>query len=398
MGRSARSVSDFAFHDCAFRFGWERLVGIEAKSPAARYGRAAHRTFRAINDGLIAGKELDPEGITKVIDGDTEINIGQKGQLRDSALWFAAEVTSLKLIDAERLTPLEIGGDPWVFKPDAIRIFEDGTLCVDEYKTGYVPRASEAKTLVQLQVYALAAYRVFGIEKVRTVLWSVKNRIAIPVDWDKAELENLEPFLASGARQIQVAYEEMDRHGRKCLKGDLFTPTLNSFCRACPVRFKCSEHNAVLAWAQKPRVVVAGTSIETLKYLKKANALIKATTEDHEEAIRGEVMEAGGKYFEKGWVAWIEKSPQKRKAQKAGTRIVEYLKLGQIADDSATGSSGRRSSKPGRKKPSLAPASYSARSAGKSPTRSPGRGGSGSGKGKGSTSSTSSRRAGSTRT
>jgi len=392
MGRSARSVSDFAFHDCAFRFGWERMVGIEAKSPQARYGRAAHRTFRAINDGLIAEKELDPEDITKVIDGDTEINIGQKGQLRDSALWFAAEVHSLKPIDAERLTPLEIGGEPWVFKPDAIRIFEDGTLCVDEYKTGYVPRASEAKTPVQLQVYALAAYRVFGIEKVRTVLWSVRNRIAIPVDWDKAELDNLEPFLASGARQIKVAYEAMDRFGRKALKTEIFTPTLNSFCRACPVRFKCSEHNAVLAWAQKPRVVVAGTSIETVQYLKKANTLIKATTEDHEEALRGEVMEAGGKYFEKGWVAWIETGIQSRKAQKATKRTVEYLKMGPVEGSSQTGSSGSKSSKPGRKKPRLAPASSSARSAGKSPTRSPGKRGGGSGKGGGSTSSTSKRR------
>ena len=387
MGSEARSVSDFAYHDCAYRFGWERIVREEARSPAARFGRAAHRIFKAINDGLIAEKELDEDAITKKIDEDTEINIGQKGQLRDSALWFAAEVHALKPIDAERLTAVEIGGEPWVFKPDAIRIFEDGTLCVDEYKTGYVPRATDAKRLVQLQVYALAANRVFGIQKVRTVLWSIRNRVAIPVDWEAAVLDHLEPFLASGAKAIKKAYHLMDELGRRALTRPEFAPTLNSFCKACPTRWRCKEHNSILMWAQKPRIVKVSSSIEALEYLKKAHTLIKSTMDDHEEAIRGEVMETGGKYFDRGWVAWIEKSEQHRKAIKASTRQVEYLKLEKL-----TGSSGKGSSGSGLGKRSCGAGSSSARSADGSPTPSPGKRGGGSGKGGGSMSSTSKRR------
>ena len=368
MSREARSFSDFSYHDCHHRFGFEKLGAISANSSEVRYGRAAHRIFKGINDGLLpGGTELDPDAITARIDADTEVNLGRKGDLRDAALWFASEVHGMQTMDSERLTNVTIGDDPWVFRPDAVRIGDDGILNVDEYKTGWIPRRDEAKNSVQLRVYALAANRVFKIEQVRTTLWSIRNRIRVPVDWTPEELDHFEPFLKSGAREIGKAYELLDRQGKGALSRPEFAPVLNIFCRTCEKRFACPEYTAVLLWAQKPQVIRARSSIQVLKYLKTAESLIGAEVERHDEAIRAEVMNAGGEYFDKGWRAWLREETQKVKAKKAGTRKVQKLILESIEGASTT-KSVKRSSRPDTGKQSKGRGSSSARSAGRSAT------------------------------
>lgn len=353
----ALSFSDFAFRDCPTRYLGERFLGWDSDSPARRYGKAGHSVFEAINRLLVKGEEPDREGIIELI-RPMRLNLGQKGRLLDTALWFAEEVTGMKPIDVERLTPIEIAGHQWVMKPDGIRVHErDGCLIIDEYKFGFVPPPEDAKNLVQLQIYALGGLRTFGLNKVRIVLWSIGNRIKSTPEFTASELDNLEPFLGDEARHILAGHKVLQETPKSrwpsLLKHPLFQPTTNVFCGSCPHRFKCKEYQKLILWAQRPQIIRVPSPIQAFKILRTSHSLIEREMKRHENIMRAEVMEAGGEYFQRGWKAWIKNVNQTFKAKKGGKRTIHKLILEPVRGGSpkSTRPSGSPFSDAGKKKP-----------------------------------------------
>ena len=291
-----------------------RYLGLRQVSPEMQYGIDLHNIAHVANAARMRDFDPDLKFLIPFIaaKGEEEFNalaapygvvanefrgipFEMKGFAEMSLEWFLERTHGSVPLDAERPTPIKIGAYQWLFKPDCLRQSPDGTLIVDDYKTGYIPDKEEVRHTPRVMVYALAASRVYGVQKVQSILWNVSQQFSVVMDWDYDELSRIEKYMQKDVADVAsmhlVLQELPQENWAEGLDDDgSFPAKINPWCRSCPVKSTCILHGRLIGEGIFQQ---AASLTERVKQAKAAYAVVDKTKKELESSLKAEVLTNG---------------------------------------------------------------------------------------------------------
>lgn len=296
---------------CPRRHLAERYLGMRVQSPEMSYGINLHNIMEVANRGRMRKIDVDLKMLLPFIgaaneddfntlakpygvkgNGFTCIPFAMKGFAEMSLEWFLERTAGSIPVDAERQTAIEIGGRKWTFKPDCLRLPEEGVLIVDDYKTGYIPDKDEVMHTPRVMLYALATAKMYGVEKVISILWNVSQKFSIRIEWDYDELNRIEKYLQKDILPVVEMHKALQdtpqEHWEALLDDDSKFPChINAYCRSCPVKASCRLHGQLVGEGIFPE---ATTLTERVKQVRAAAGVVAKEKDTLVDSLKAEVL------------------------------------------------------------------------------------------------------------
>lgn len=330
---SARKVSatSAGILTCGARYVAEEVLKMPRDEMALAWGRLLHEGAAEINAARMRKEDVSPEDVREVVRG---LHAGERAPEAYEALnWWGERMVGIEPVVVEdeggRWT-MELDGVEVVGKWDAAWVHpETGRIVVADLKSGFMPDKEEAKRLLQMRLYALAACERFGVGGCDVMLVSLRNRFSYLLSYDETDIASFKMFVVDIAREVaaKLALVEDAKSSDASLwkltePGQPLQPTANVFCPRCAWKRACPVYAQRL---YPSGIVRSGSRPAWLEHLREGAKFIEAEKKSIEEDLRAEAESAPLR--EGGYVVEVREQTQQVKAVAAHERIVRRLIL-----------------------------------------------------------------------
>lgn len=210
---SASSIE--CYDSCGMKY-WLRYVWKLPEEPAAtlQFGSVIHNVLRGYYDALKAGTRLDLDTVLAAFrDGMENAKLEDKHQLKLYLEQGTRQLTAFvesrkgptapKVLATEKSFAFELDGVLIQGRMDRVDELPDGTVAIEDYKTGRAKDEKFAEKSLQLTIYALAA-RHEGKRAALVSIYNLENDAVITVGRDDEALDKGEKAIRKAAEGIRA--------------------------------------------------------------------------------------------------------------------------------------------------------------------------------------------------
>ncbi|MEM0144038.1 MAG: PD-(D/E)XK nuclease family protein [Candidatus Parvarchaeum sp.] len=214
------------YKDCALKFKYAYIDNIKPlPSSATIRGEFMHKILENIGVDVSYEKM---EYVTDNIQLPQDLDIKQaQNALESIKKWFTLERFH-NIVAVEKFFELNIGDYVLVGKIDRIDRLFDNTYEVIDYKTGHTNNYD----LLQLNIYALATYKLFNADEVIVRFEYIDTGETRRYSTQKQQSDEFERILIDYMSNIQKSIDSND-----------FPPNVAPRCRTCLFRDMCTAYN-----------------------------------------------------------------------------------------------------------------------------------------------------------
>ncbi len=231
---SASAIEDYEI--CPMRFKIRRDWVLPGEiSGALMYGTAVHQALRDFYDAILAGRPRTLEALLQVFAGaledqafddahQLELYRRQGGEHLRNFFHAWEDGAKPQVLHTEKTFELKINGLLLRGRVDRVDQAAGDTVAIVDYKTGSPRTDIDARTSLQLSIYAIAAKELWKLQPERLSFYNLQTNEEIAATRSEEQLEETRVRILKAANNIAAGN---------------FDPTPGFHCRTCLFRSVC---------------------------------------------------------------------------------------------------------------------------------------------------------------